>query len=115
MVKVCLRGMKFYAFHGYYDFERRVGCNFVIDVEASLGASGDPKEQIENTINYESIYDICQNFMDKKYKLLETLAFDIANQIKEDHEIVEGVKVILAKLNPPLPGKVDQSEIIIEI
>lgn len=115
MVKVSLRGMKFYAFHGYYDFERRVGCNFVVDVEASLGTAGNPEEHIENTINYEAIYDVCQYFMNKKYKLLESLAFDIANKIKDDYEIVKGVKVILSKLNPPLPGKVDKSEITIEI
>ena len=111
MAKVSLKGMKFYAFHGYYEFERRVGCNFILDVEAELNINEDPNEQIENTVNYESLYEICQMYMSKKYQLLESVAYDIAKHIKDQHEIVTKVKVTLAKMNPPLPGKVDKSEI----
>ena len=115
MAKVALRGMKFYAFHGYYEFERRVGCNFILDVEAFLDINQDPNEQIENTVNYESLYDICQQYMSKKYRLLESVAFDIAQHIKKEHNIVTKVKVTLAKMDPPLPGKVEKSEIEIEL
>lgn len=115
MAKVSLKGMKFYAFHGYYEFERRVGTNFILDVETEFELKEDPDEHIENTINYESLYAICQFYMEKKYSLLETVAYDIANRIKTDFELVDKVRVTLSKLNPPLPGKVDKSEIVIEL
>ena len=115
MAKVSLKGMKFYSFHGYYDFERRVGNNFILDVEADVEMVEDPAEQIENTINYEILYDICQKHMSKQYRLLESVAYDIAVAVKEASTLVTRVTVTLAKLNPPLPGKVDQSEIQISL
>ncbi len=115
MAKVALRGMKFYAFHGYYEFERRVGCNFILDVEATVTINADPGDQIEKTINYEDLYRICQQYMQLKYKLLESVAYDIAAHIKREFEVVDHIKVTLSKLNPPLPGKVDKSVIEIEL
>ncbi len=115
MAKVSLKGMKFYAFHGYYEFERRVGNNFILDVETEFELSESPEEHIEKTVNYESLYEICQQIMHKKYSLLESVAYDIARKIKDEFEIINKVKVTLSKLNPPLDGKVEKSEIIIEL
>lgn len=111
--KVALQGMKFYAFHGYYEFERRIGNNFIVDIEVEVDLDGDPKDQIDETVNYEDLYQVCKKYMDKKYSLLESLAYDIAQEIKQDYKKVEEVKVRLHKLNPPLGGKVDRS--IVEI
>ena len=107
--------MKFYAFHGFYEFERKVGNNFVVDVTVDVNLDANPNEQIENTVNYEDIYTICHKFMRKKYSLLETLAFDIAQSIKDHSELVNNVQVTLSKLNPPLPGKVERSEIVVDL
>ena len=115
MAKVALKGMKFYAFHGYYDFERRIGNNFEVDIEATLKISEDPNDRIEATINYEEMYTICERYMQKKYLLLESLAFDIAQEIKANYPIVERVVVLLAKLNPPVGGIVERAEVTIEL
>ena len=113
--KVALKGMRFYAFHGYYDFERRIGNNFSLDVIADVDLSEDPNDLIHQTLNYESIYKICNEIMQQKYKLLESVAFDIASQIKKDFSKVSSVEVRLSKLNPPVGGKVDSSEITITL
>jgi len=115
MAKVSLKGMKFYAFHGYYEFERRVGNNFILDIEVDVELKGDPRDQIEQTINYEDLYKICEHYMQLRYKLLESVAYDIAKDVKDTFVKVTFVKVTLAKLNPPLGGKVKKSEIVIEL
>jgi len=115
MAKVALKGMKFYAFHGYYDFERRIGNNFEVDIEATLKIAEDPNDRIEATVNYEEMYAICEKHMQMKYLLLESLAYDIANEIKTKHPIVEKVDVKLSKLNPPVGGKVERAEVSIEL
>lgn len=115
MAKVSLRGMKFYAFHGYYDFERRIGNNFEVDITATISIDSDPNDRIEATINYEDMYDICRRYMEMKYLLLESLAFDIAYAIKSAHPIVDKVEVQLTKLNPPVGGKVDRAVVCIDI
>jgi len=111
--KVALHGMKFYAFHGYYDFERRIGSNYIVDIDTEVRLEGNPNDQIDETVNYEELYKICKKYMSKKYKLLESLAYDIAQEVKENHNKVEKVTVVLKKLNPPVGGKADQS--VIEI
>lgn len=115
MATVELRGMKFYAFHGYYEFERRVGNNFELDVVATISMNEDPNDRIENTLNYEEIYKISQSYMQKKYLLLESLAFDIAHDIKSQHPIVQDVEVKLSKLKPPVGGKVDRAVVSIKL
>lgn len=115
MATIELRGMKFYAFHGYYEFERRIGNNFELDVIATVEMTEDPKDRIENTVNYEEIYNISASYMQKKYLLLESLAYDIAQDIKTKHPIVKKIKVVLSKLKPPVGGKVDRALVAIEL
>lgn len=107
--------MKFYAFHGYYDFERRIGNNFEIDVEVELQMPEDPNDQIDMTVNYEEVYKVCAKYMQKKYLLLESVAFDIAKEIKSDFSRVEKVTLALSKLNPPVGGKVDRAVVTITL
>lgn len=112
---IALIGMEFYAFHGYYEFERRVGSRFTLDVEVSIDKFQDPTDRIEKTVNYEDIYQISAHFMAKKYKLLESVAFDIASEIKLRFEQVIRVKVKLSKINPKLPGKVGAARVELEL
>jgi len=81
MIQVALRGMKFYGFHGYYSFERRVGNSFTMDIVVDLKGASDPKDRIEHTINYEELYEIAKSYMQAQYLLLESLAYDIAQEI----------------------------------
>jgi dihydroneopterin aldolase len=115
MATIALKGMRFYAFHGYYEFERRIGNNFVVDVDAQVEIKGDPNDNIDKTLNYEEIYKITDRYMQKKYLLLEGLAYDIGVEIKAFDSKVKSVKVVLTKLNPPVGGKVDKAQVTIEI
>lgn len=115
MTKVALRGMRFYAFHGYYEFERRIGNTYIVDVEAYLDISNSPQEQIDRTLNYEKIYTITAQRMESKYQLLETLAYDIATEVKAYDDKVTKLSVTIRKMNPPVGGKVDQAEVTITI
>ncbi|MEL6123947.1 MAG: dihydroneopterin aldolase [Bacteroidota bacterium] len=113
--RVSLRGIKFYAFHGYYEFERRVGNNFELDVDVVFAMTGDPNDQIDKTINYEEIYRICESYMQKKYLLLESVAHDIASEIRGNYSNIKSVEVTLSKLKPPVGGKVDKAVVSIQL
>lgn len=58
------------------------------------------------TVNYETLYLLCQKEMREPVRLLETLVDNIADSITEYFDNVEGVLVRLKKLNPPLGGRV---------
>lgn len=115
MATVALKGMQFYAFHGYYDFERRVGDNFILDVEVDLRMEDNPSEKIDKTLNYEDIYKISEKYMMKKYLLMESLAYDIAGELKGSDDRINFVRVTLNKLNPRVGGKADRATITIKL
>ena len=110
---VALEGMEFYAFHGYYEFERRVGNNFRLDVHVEVSLDEDPDDQIDKTVNYEEIYQVSAQYMKKKYQLLESVAYDIAHHLKSQYKKVEKVTVSLSKPNPSLGGKAARAKVVI--
>ncbi|MCB0578329.1 MAG: dihydroneopterin aldolase [Phaeodactylibacter sp.] len=128
MAIIALEGMRFFAYHGYYEEEQILGNDFILDVyvnaDTLLAAAVDelyvdpavfkgeePQEGKEKptTVNYETIYLICQAEMRKTASLLEGIVERIAERIMEHFDNAEGVIVRLKKLHPPLGGRVDMA------
>ncbi|MDX1943615.1 MAG: dihydroneopterin aldolase [Saprospiraceae bacterium] len=130
MAIIALEGMHFRAFHGYYPEENITGTDFLLDVyvEADIEEAAETDnlyEEVEEdseedehplSVNYETIYLLCESEMRKTSKLLETVVQNISNRIneyftfeKDGEEIVliKGMRIRLKKMNPPLHGKVD--------
>ena len=110
---ISLHSMKFFAYHGYHDFEREAGNNFLIDIDATVELYENPNEELDKTVDYESIYKIAAIHMEKEYKLLETIAFNIAKDIKDTNPLILSVQVKIMKMNPPVGGPVEKSSVSI--
>ena len=107
MAIISLEGMRFYAFHGFYDEEQVIGNDYILDVFVDANTMrASLSDDLFSTVNYETIYLICQLEMKKNSKLLETVVQRIADRIQGQFSQVNGVKVKLQKLNPPLGGRV---------
>lgn len=65
MTRIGLEGMEFFAFHGYYEAERKMGNTYQLDVFVTLKNELKGTEDIWDTVNYEHIYDICKIDMEK--------------------------------------------------
>ncbi len=114
MTKVGLHGAEFFAHHGYYQEEQLVGNIFIVDIEATFNPqSGIINDQLDNTLNYEHLYQIAARQMKHTQKLLETLAQGIADAITGQFAYVTNLQVTVKKLNPPLGGKVASSSITV--
>lgn len=110
MTKIGLMGMEFHSFHGYYTEEQSVGNNYVIDVVVELPVSPDQmKDSLERTVNYETIYQICQAEMDDPRHLIETVADSIIAKVGGLAPKGSEVWVKLRKRNPLLGGLVDHA------
>ena len=106
--------MKFYAHHGYYEEERKMGAYFILDVSVEVDFSQAGKnDQLADTVNYENIYTICKEVMLIPVKLLEHVVSKIEAKLIEDHPNIQGVNIVLKKLNPPLGGAVHFSQVSI--
>lgn len=102
---ISLKGLKFDAYHGYYDKERELGNEFEVDIsvttdfyEAAIG------DDLEKTVDYEDLYAIVEDEMKHTSLLLEHVVQKIVDRVLIEHKAVKKVKVSLTKFNPPIKG-----------
>jgi len=115
MITIAIKGADFFAYHGFYPEEQKLGTKFMVDVEVAFrpAMAGIRQDDIGHTVDYEQLYEIVCNEMKHTRKLIETVAQSIADVIKEKYPYVDSVKVALKKMHPPMPGKVDHSGVTI--
>lgn len=115
MGKVALKGMEFYARHGYYEEERVIGNKYSVDVTLELDfSSAALEDKLEGTVNYEKVYEIIQGVMSIDAKLLEHLAGKMIKALKENFSQVKTVEVKISKYNPPIKGLCERAEVTLE-
>lgn len=112
--KVSIKGAEFYAFHGYYEEERKAGNTFVVDAEVTLKTFDSSDDNIQDTVNYESMYHIISQEMDRTQQLLETVVYNIITRFRDELVNVSSATVRLEKMAPQLGGKVQKSVVEIE-
>ncbi|MBQ6155035.1 MAG: dihydroneopterin aldolase [Bacteroidales bacterium] len=105
---IFLNGMKFYAYHGCFEEEQKIGTHFVVDATLTYDAEAAvADDDVEKSVNYLLVYRTIQRVMDKPQHLIETVADHIVREIKREFPQVQKVTVKLCKLNPPLDGKTE--------
>jgi 7,8-dihydroneopterin aldolase/epimerase/oxygenase len=114
MITIAIQGAEFFAYHGFYPEEQKLGTKFIVDIEVNFVPAGNIKEdKIGNTVDYEKVYQILVEQMKHTRKLIETVAQSIADDIKRKYPFIDSIKVTMKKVNPPLSGRVDHTSIII--
>ncbi|RCH55233.1 dihydroneopterin aldolase [Mucilaginibacter hurinus] len=114
MTTVLLQGAEFFAHHGYYPEEQLLGCTFVIDLAVSFTRDNTAAhDDLNGTINYERLFNICCEEMKTPRKLIETVAYAIVDRIKNDYPYITHVQLTLKKMFPPMKGNVKNSGIVV--
>lgn len=115
MALIALEDVKFFAYHGFYEEEQIIGGEFVIDlyVETQIMRAA-RMDDLADTVNYETLYFICQSEMKKTRSLIETVAQSIVDRIETLFDSVRGVKIRLRKMHPPMGGRVGSAFVEIE-
>ena len=114
MITVALHGAEFFGKHGFYPEEQLIGSKFVVDISVEFEPpDGAKSDNLANTVNYEQLYTIAFEQMQKTKKLIETLGQAIVDAIKNEYPYIETATVMIKKLNPPMSGKVDYSSVAI--
>lgn len=103
--KVALEGLRFYAFHGFYPEEQVLGNEFEVDIETECEAADDGSDNLEDTINYEKLFEIASAEMRQSRKLIETVAINILGQVKERFPFILSATVRIRKMHLPLKGE----------
>jgi len=104
--RVALEGLEFHAFHGVYPHERESGNWFEVDIAVETDFSAAAfQDDLSGTVNYETLFAIVKEEMNRPSKLLETVAGKIIDDILQELPVVQSVDIKISKVNPPIGGK----------
>ena len=107
--------MEFYAFHGVYEEERKIGGKYSVDVFVFTDADeARLKDDLNGTVNYEKIFAAVKNNMQTPVRLIEHLAQKILIDIRSFVPLEDKIRIKIRKLQPPLGGVVGASIVEIE-
>ena len=100
---ILLHDMRFYAYHGVMEQERRVGGEYLVSlsVEADLSRAV-ISDSVDDTVNYAALYEVVAREMAQPSQLLEHVAGRIGSRVLEAFPLVEALSVRITKCNPPM-------------
>lgn len=111
---IALKDVRFFSPIGFYEEEQVLGNEFYVDLVVSLPFQNPDSENLDNTINYEGLYQILIEVMGPARKLLESAAEDVLNKVLERYAEVQHVTVEIRKMNPPFGGDLARSVVSLE-
>ena len=116
-VKIRLTGLRVWAHHGVFDFEKAYGQEFVIDAVVSIDNADFQDGDLDRTVNYAGlanalIADAKQNPVD----LLETLANRLVRVALNygDGKLVRKAKITVHKPNAPMDLPFDDVSVTVK-
>ncbi len=110
-----LERMEFRAFHGCYELERKVGNRFTVDLDirTELGDIAQC-DDVTKAVNYLTVYELVREQMALTNSTIEAVACRIISTIRNHYPQINGVRCRLAKIAPPLGGKVASVSVVID-
>ena len=104
-----LDGIYLRAFHGCYDLEQQVGNRFRVDVVIRTPLGELPAtDDVTQAVNYLTVFEIVERTMQRTQRTIEAAASNVIAAIKEAFPQIVEVECTVAKIAPPLGGKIDK-------
>ncbi|MGM9566902.1 MAG: dihydroneopterin aldolase [Clostridia bacterium] len=104
MDRIYLDHLEFFAYHGVFEHEKENGQTFYVSVtlELDLTAAG-VSDDLDQTVNYGEVYDVIADVtLNRRFDLIEKLAYTIIEELLEKFALIHAVKVRVDK--PKAPG-----------
>ena len=100
---ITLSGLRFHAYHGVMAQERQAGGDFLVDLQVMCDLEkAVHSDDLADTLNYGTLYDLVHQEMLQPSKLLEHVAGRIAQRVLDGFPQVENVVITVTKVNPPM-------------
>jgi 7,8-dihydroneopterin aldolase/epimerase/oxygenase len=109
MGMISVEGMEFFAYHGCFTEEQVIGTRFIVDFYFETDTNNaETSDDLKQTVNYLTIYQLVKKEMEIKAHLLEHVAHRILKSVTGAFPAITAAEVKISKLNPPLGGKIDK-------
>lgn len=104
-----LDGIYVRAFHGCYDLEQQVGNRFRVDIVIRTPLGDLPAtDDVTQAVNYLTVFEMVERTMQRTQRTIEAAASNVIAAIKEAFPQIVEVECTVAKIAPPLGGKIDK-------
>lgn len=114
MGKVSLEGLEFFAYHGFYDEEQKIGNKYSVDVEVETDLmKAACNDALADTVNYEELYSMIAKVMSNPTRLLEAINYRIIQVVFSHFAAARRVEVSVSKFNPPIGGVCHRARVTI--
>jgi len=114
MLYLELKKMLFHAHHGVTEQERKVGNTYIIDLKVHFDFhEAINTDNLNNSINYVSIYELVKQEMAIPSYLIEHIAGRIIKRIQTVFPKITQIELRLAKKNPPFGGNIKEVAVFI--
>lgn len=115
MATISINGMEFHAYHGCFKEEQVIGNTFIVDIILKTDTSeAEITDDLRKTVNYASVYSLVKKEMEITSKLIENVARRILDAIIVSFPKVIFIELKVAKMNPPVEGKVDRVSVTLK-
>ena len=95
---VKLNNLKFNATHGLYEYERNHPQEFELDIKFSYYENNSCNDNMKESINYETLYDIAKGVVTSNtFNLIESIGEKIIEDIFKYYDNACSVKVVIRK------------------
>lgn len=105
---IYLRRLRFHAFHGVEAQERLTGNDYEVSLRLDVDLhKAMVSDEVADTVNYGEVYQLVAQEMGVPSKLVERVAYRIADRIMRHWTQVRAVDIQLTKVNPPMGADSD--------
>lgn len=107
--EILIEDMTFFAYHGFYPEERKIGCKYSVSLRITVPlAKPGTTDDLNHTVNYENVYRLVHEVMTTPSRLIEHVTQRIMDTLMQHYPMIEHLDVTLYKYNPPLGGQVNR-------
>lgn len=112
---ITIKGIKGFGYHGVFDFERRDGQDFYVDIEVKLSLQEASKsDNLEDSIDYGLLTTIAREEIEgEPVNLIERLAGKIADRIVM--QFPQSISVSVTVHKPSAPVSEDFADIAVTV
>ncbi len=106
--KILIKGIKGFGYHGVFDFEKRDGQDFFVDLDIDIDlTAASNSDLLTDSVDYSLLTAIAKEAIEKlQFDLIERLAGFIADTIRENFPAINSIAVTVHKPSAPVSESV---------
>jgi dihydroneopterin aldolase len=102
MLFIHLYNLRFYGHHGVFEEEKILGNEYEVNISVGFEPAAFPVMHIDETIDYTVVYQLVKARMAVPTRLLETIATELAAEIRSKYSQAGKISISIKKLYPPV-------------